>query len=159
LAPRATDTIIKFIAIAPSAVLSHIALIALGWLFVVRWGFWGIPYLLLTIAYALLQLPAYFADHFESLLNPPELGKAVFFSLGLLKVPFAFGFLGYLLSPNKPDFAFPKFWPDESIAPHRRIYATVVSLTVIALGPVVTGTIGVFVSEPLKQLILRTFSH
>ena len=50
IAPFTKDAMLmKFVAIAPSAVLSHLSLIFLGWLFVVRWGLPGIPFLLLSV--------------------------------------------------------------------------------------------------------------
>jgi hypothetical protein len=154
LAPLAENTLlIKLIVIAPSSVLSHISIIALGWIFFVRWGAYGLPFLLLTIFYALLQLPAYFAVFFPSESGFAEFRIMVFLALGLLKLPYTFGFLAFLLSPTKPDFSIEQYWPHQSVSPHKIVYVPLISLISIILIPVVVSVVSTVISAKVPEWI------
>ena len=99
---------------APDVILSNIALIALGWVFLSRWKGVGVAYFVVTICYAVLQLPARIALDLQPFLDP---NKAVdleptFYLLAVGKILLIGGFI-LILRKITTDIDEPRFWPRE----------------------------------------------
>jgi hypothetical protein len=114
----------RLVAIAPSSVLTNSWIISVGWAFYVRWGSTAFPFLLLTIAYAALQLPAYLyafvVEPFGATMPALELQFAnlvyIYWWLFIGKVAYAAMFLLLFFSPEpySPDLTV------EQLVPPRR---------------------------------------
>ncbi|BCA56938.1 hypothetical protein W02_40780 [Nitrospira sp. KM1] len=111
----------RLIAIAPSAVLTTSWVISVGWAFYVRWGATAFPFLLLTIAYVTLQMPAYFytfvvapfSSTMPALASEFENLKFIYWWLFIGKIGYALMFFILFFSPRP-------FCPDmevEQLAP------------------------------------------
>jgi hypothetical protein len=105
----------RVIAIAPSAVLTTSWVISVGWAFYVRWGATAFPFLALTIAYVVLQAPAYFYTFVVQPFEPqfPDLMaqfkdlQYIYWWLFVGKIGYAGMFFLLFLSPHPfaPDMA------------------------------------------------------
>ena len=140
------QTLLSVICLAPSLLLSQIAMVLLGWAFVARWGIYGLIFGLLCVLHALLQVPTYIALNLsgEFQLSPED--KAQFAhivnALGLLKLPLAYGFLAFLASRNRPKFDEPAFLPaTKSVAPDKSVFIPISILLVGVGGNVIANVI------------------
>lgn len=139
-------TLLSVICLAPSLLLSQIAVVLLGWAFVVRWGAYGVIFFILCILHAVLQLPTYvalnLATDFQLTVRDKEQFTQVVQALGLLKIPLAYGFLAFLASPVRPVFTEPAFLPPEkSVIPDKRIFVPISILLLGVGGNVVANVI------------------
>lgn len=137
---------------SPSAVLANVALLMLGWAFLVRWGLKALPLFFVTSAYAWAQLPAYIAafvvlpseykGQFASV-QGFNIIQTVFPYLALGKIVLAFYPLTLFLSPegSRPDTKKAKYWPSKeqfNLHPNIRrillwVLTTLVSLSLGAI--------------------------
>ena len=104
----------------PEMVLPSVAFVLLGWAFFARWG--GIPgaiFLLVSLVYGFLQIPANLVANFGDALRDPSALLATFAYLSAGKILLAFGFLSLLCSSSIPEIAIgdPKYWPDKAVSP------------------------------------------
>jgi hypothetical protein len=138
-------TLLSVICLSPSLLLSQIAMVLLGWAFLVRWGWYGLIFGLLCLLHAMLQLPTYIAlnlsDDFQLTPQDKEQFKQVVDALGLLKLPLAYGFVAFLASHNRPNFAEPAFFPTRSITPGKPVFIPISVLLVGVGGNVVANVI------------------
>jgi len=139
-------TLLSVICLSPSLLLAQIAMVVLGWAFVVRWGAYGIIYGVLCVLHAVLQLPVYIALNLSGdfQLTPHDQNQfaQVVDALGLLKLPLAYGFLAFLVSRTRPEFDEPAFMPpDKSVIPDKSVFIPISILLVAVGGNVVTDVI------------------
>jgi hypothetical protein len=139
-------TLLSVICLSPSLLLSQIAMVLLGWAFVVRWGWYGLIFGILCLLHAVLQLPTYIALNLSGdfQLTPPdkEQFRQVMDALGLLKAPLAYGFLAFLASPARPNFdELSVLPPAESVAPSKIVFIPITILLVGVGGNVVANVI------------------
>ena len=105
----------NLVMLSPSMVLASVSLFAFGWSFVVRWGLTGVPFLLLTAVYCVLQVPAYI----QAFLLGAQPGAKqvdlsfVFVILAFLKLAvgvYSFAFF-FSVSDQAPEMHSQKYWP------------------------------------------------
>jgi len=151
--------LLKLGAIAPSAVLAHLATIFLGWMFVVRWGAHGLWFLALAVLNSLLQLPGYYTVFVMPPTSTPNpIGSAIFFGLAILKIPMALIFIGFLISHIRPAFDAAKYWPDGNVEPDVWVYRPIAAVVSLLAAAVSTALIGAIVSKPVEKEIERLFA-
>ena len=68
-----TSLLYTSLLIAPDVVLSNVAFILLGWVFLSRWSGIGVAYFIITVLYAVLQFPARLALDLSEFLDPANL--------------------------------------------------------------------------------------
>jgi len=153
---------LRVLLIAPSVVLANVSFLFLGWAFLVRWGWPGIPFLLVAVIYAMGQIPAYFqvfvVEPFHRELHP-VFGSLdyVFLCLAVGKVLYAVGFLTFFCSPApfRPDLTKARYWPEDPIYPHPRIRQflrwVVVALPMWAI-PILASAFSPVLQEWIKKL-------
>jgi len=129
--------LLGLLSLTPSLLVAQIAILLLGWVFVLRWGVYAIAFFALCILHAVLQPVAYvylnLASDFRLSDVDKEQFRHVIDALGLLKIPLAYGFLAFLVSPKRPDFTADSSWPPESVAPDKRILIPI-SFLFVTLG-------------------------
>jgi hypothetical protein len=98
--------------IAPDVVLSILALILLGWVFVSRWSGVGVAYFIIMILYAIFQLPARIAVDLKGFLDPskPLNLEPTFYLLAAGKIFVVGGFI-FMLRKTTDDIDQPRLWP------------------------------------------------
>lgn len=150
---RPDDTLVAALRLAPDVMLSGIGIIAVGWVFFVRWGgLFGWFFLVVTIAYSVLQLPATLLlgfDHFLTNASRSDL-EIAFSALAGGKVLLAFGFLSLICSSaSSLELDNPRVWPGNPVAPPRWLYHLVGWA-----GSLATAIIAATVVEKLKDFHL-----
>lgn len=167
----------RILVIAPSAALSSLSIIALGWSIVIRCGWAAWPFLLLTAFYALGQLPAYFdvtvfpaaketignlyrvaADSLKveaakQALDAQFGGLSIFFwYLGIGKVLYAIAFFGYFFSPEHAldDLKRPKYWPNEKIV---KMHPKITSMFRWVIATLIASFLGALGAERVPGLV------
>jgi hypothetical protein len=110
-----------------------------------------------TLMYALLQLPAYYAFFVMPIVTPDPFGKAIFFALFLLKIPFAFLFISYFVSAQRPNFDDAKFLPTHDVRPDRWVWAPIITV-ILAGGTVGLGAVSAVVSKGFEKWIAQQFA-
>jgi hypothetical protein len=118
----------RMLVIAPSAIMANVFIVGIGWIFLVRWGLTALPFFVLTILYAVLQLPAYFElfvvipfNIQGSFAGPWQ----VFFLLAVGKLMYACSFFAMFFSPfpNRPDMTSAQYEPPATrIHLHPRVW-------------------------------------
>jgi len=139
---------------SPQIILSAVARIALGWVFFARWGLASAAFLLVSAAYAFVELPGYLEEVVE-IKNTPELNLSEELTLAfpLLaggKILLAFVFVSLLCSSTIPavDINNPKIWPTGSVTPpflRNHVSGWVLS--------VISGVLIAILTDPLKMLL------
>ena len=132
------------LALTPSLFLAQFSILLLGWAFVLRWGIYGVAFFVLCILDAILQPLAYISLNLIKDFHLAELPEEAQFryvvdALGLLKIPLAYGFLGFLVSRTRPSFTVDSSWPPESVAPDKRIFIPISSAFAIIGGKALIG--------------------
>ena len=149
--------------IAPDLVISSIAIVAVGWVFFVRWGGpAGWLFLLTTIAYAILQFPAAFKIGLSAFLRPEDVRNldVAFSCLAGGKILIAFGFILLIWNPKLRglDVRAPKRWlPAKSVKMPKRMYQWI-GWPLSGAASIVTSAL----SDPLKSYIaalLKSVTH
>jgi len=112
---------------SPSVVIANVAVFAIGWAFLVRWGVTALPFLLIAVMYAVAQYPAYlhaFALKSHSLLTGSHESLAssgqVFYYLAIGKLFFVLFPAIFLFGPRDgepPSTARAKSWPSFEVVP------------------------------------------
>jgi hypothetical protein len=135
----------RMVAIAPSAVLSTVAIVAMGWSVLVRCGWGTSPFLIGMWIYACLQVPAYI-DAFVLRGTGAETQfpgvTRIFYVLALFKIVVLLAFLGYFLSPDHKLDALKqeRAWPTDGEGVHmRKEYRAVLKWGVGLVGGVIGG--------------------
>jgi hypothetical protein len=100
-------------------------------------GGWGLPFFLLCFFYALLQFPVYLylnlANEFQLLSKDHERFRQTVEALGILKIPLAYGFLAFLVSPTRPEFKDSAYLPQKAFAPHKGVLVPI-SILFVGIG-------------------------
>jgi hypothetical protein len=107
-----TSLIYTTLLVSPDVVVSNVALILLGWVFLSRWTGIGVIYFLIVIAYAVLQLPARIAIDLGSFLDAnkhPDL-EPTFYLLAVGKIFIIGGFILMVRNVGS-DTTESRFWP------------------------------------------------
>jgi hypothetical protein len=138
--------------LAPDVIVSAVGIVLTGWVFFARWGgLFGWFFLLVTVAYAALQLPSILMLEFSKFLAPvpPDL-NIVLSCLAGGKILLAFGLLSLICVSGEQDLDIdkPRMWPKRPVAPPKWLYhlgGWIVSfVTAIAVS---------LFTDPLKALI------
>lgn len=115
-----TSLIYTTLLVSPDIIVSNVALILLGWVFLCRWSGIGVAYFFVMIVYAVLQLPARVAFDLSGFLDPAKHVnlEPTFYFLAAGKIFMVGGFILMVRNVAK-DAAEPRFWPrGERISPY-----------------------------------------
>jgi hypothetical protein len=121
------DMLIGSLRLTPDVMLSGIGIVLIGWAFFVRWsGLFGWFFLLVTLAYSVLQFPATLLLGFDHFLADPihsDLNIA-FSCLAGAKVLLAFGFLSLVCESSDPALEIdrPSTWPRNPVSPPKWVF-------------------------------------
>ncbi len=158
----------RLVAIAPSAVVSTAAMIAIGWSVLVRCGWGTAPFFVLMSVYACLQLPAFvdamvlrtgaqpylFPSGFNVVRNTFFHGLVwVFYFLAFFKVIIALSFLGYFYGPEHDPKALSSVmtWPSEEV--RVSMHPTYARLLKYGAGLVGSMLVGLFLSAVAPAIL------
>lgn len=155
----------RMLAIAPSAVVSTVAMISMGWSILVRCGWRTSPFLLVVCIYACLQVPAYIdamvlrAAGLEGNFSKVT---SIFFVLAFFKIIVGLAFLGYFFSSDHKEESLrqEKAWPSgtDRIRMQEQ-YASVLKWGAGVLGAFIVGQISTpKITETLVNLLRRLFN-
>jgi hypothetical protein len=150
---RPNSMLLVALRLAPDVMLSGIGIVAIGWVFFVRWGgLFGWFFLLVTIAYSAFQLPATLMlgfDRFLTKTDSPDLDIS-FSALAGGKILLIFGFLSLICSSATGlELNEPRVWPENSVASPRWMRHLIGWVGSLAIA-VIAGVI----SEKVKDLHL-----
>jgi len=140
---------------SPDVIVSAIAGVALGWVFFVRWGgLNGALVLIVSVAYSVLQLPAYLSIGGIGALIPQSNLNLAFPCLAGGKLLLAFGILSLLCGSTAGALAMhePKYWPTGAVPPPswmQTFYGWI--------GSFVSSVAVAISTEPLKAIMLKVF--
>ena len=144
--------------VAPDVVISSIAIVAVGWVFFVRWGgASGWLFLLTTIGYAILQFPAAIKIGLSGYLktdSTPQLDEAFSFLAGG-KLLIAFGFILLIWHPKLPKLNVNKtkrWLPTGGVKMPKTMYQWL-GWPISALASLATSAL----SEPLRSHLTAIF--
>jgi len=162
----------SLVLISPSAVLANVAMFAMGWAFLVRWGLGGLLFFIISALYSIVQVPAYVNaffikphfslvfDHLHSELN------SVFYILAGVKV-FLLAFpLSYFFSTREgnPVMKEQRYWPAldaiEGEAPpeiNPRIKSALLWMLPTVGAAILTAIIAALF-EPVRQWFIQALS-
>jgi hypothetical protein len=158
---QAQNILITTLELAPDVVIGSVAGVSLGWVFFVRWGgLAGWLFLLVTVGYALLQLPAniwFSLRHFLSTTDARTL-EQVFALLAGGKVLVIFGVLLLLCSSSRRTVNIdqPKHWPEHAVP--LPAWGSISPL-VGWVPALITAVIVAIFTDPLKCVVMDWIGH